>query len=565
MSDNKAKIKSWTKLQTKIGKKAVFPLVILGLISSLIAVGIAWSIAEIMGKILLPSASIPFSPVSLLFFFIFLSLLRASVLFFEDKFTINIGLKARHRLRQTIVDHIMQSGPAVLRRQSGGALVALMIDQVESLDGFFSRWLPASILWIASPLVILLFVYWVQPWSALIIGLCGLMVPIAQAIFGIGAAVAARQQFLAMTRLQSQFLDRVRGIATIVLAGRAEDTAKKLGKAADELRKRTMKILRVAFLSSASIDCAMIVAIILVVLMDGNQIVKSHSIYTIPVTHILFTLLIIPDFFAPLRSLALAYQDRARLSGTAASVIELPDHEKIVNVASRDIVVAKQVEVKFENVSFSWEKERGTVLHSLNFVIPSGETALLIGASGAGKSTIIEMLLGFIKPAEGKVLINNIDLNAYSTRSLSSLIAWIGQRPVIFSGSIRENILFAKPDANENELQEALKAAAMDEYLSTLPQGIDTIIGEGGYGLSGGQAQRIAIARAYLKNAPLLLLDEPTAHLDPETEQDIFKRLIKLTENRTVIMATHSEQGQKLHGLHLYLEHGCLVSQMQVG
>lgn len=564
MPDKKTKIKNWTRLQTKIGKKAIFPLVILGLLSSLIAVGMAWVIAEIIGKILVPSIPIQFPISILILFYLLLSLLKGCVFFLEGDFTIKIGLKARHRLRNLIINHIMQIGPSILRRQSSGALTALAVDQVESLDGYFSRWLPASVLWIASPLLILFFVYLVQPWSALIMGLCGLMVPIAQVIFGIGAAMAARKQFLAMTRLQAQFLDRVRGIATIVLAGRSDDMANRLALSADELRKRTMKILRVAFLSSASIDCAMIIAIILVVLMDGSQFVQIHSIQSIPVTHILFTLLIIPEFFGPLRSLALAYQDRARLGGTAASIVELPvKNEFSTNV--KDIPFNDKVEISFKNVSYHWDAQRGRILHSLNFDIKAGERALLIGQSGAGKSTIIEMILGFIKPNEGQVLVNGLDITEYSAASLSKLMAWIGQKPVIFCGTIRENIMFARPSSTEQEFQQAIEAAAIDRYLLDLPHGFDTVIGENGYGLSGGQAQRIAIARAYLKNAPLLLLDEPTAHLDPETERDIFNQLLKLTENRTVIMATHSEQGQKLPGIHINLNHGFIISCQKEG
>lgn len=564
MPDNKEKIKHWTKVQTKIGKKTVYPLILLGLISSTVAVGMAWVIAEIVGKILIPTYPLQFPVVFLFLFFLVLSVFRGGIFFLEDYFTVKTGIKARHRLRMVFMNHIMQIGPSVLRRQSSGALTALVVDQVESLDGYFSRWLPASVLWIASPLIILGFVYWVQPWSALIMGVCGLMVPIAQAVFGIGAAIAARQQFLAMTRLQAQFLDRVRGIATIILAGRSEDMANKLAASADELRKRTMKILRVAFLSSASIDCAMIIAIILVVLMDGSQFLKSHSVQSIPVTHILFTLLIIPEFFSPLRSLALAYQDRARLSGTASTVVELPESGKALRHV-KTIPFVNRVDIKFEKVSYQWDEQRGNVLHSLNFELKPGERALLVGASGAGKSTIIEMILGFIKPSEGRVMINDVDITEYSAASLSELMAWIGQKPVIFNGTIKENILFAKPSATDQELQQAVKAAAIDQYLSALPQGLETLIGENGYGLSGGQAQRIAIARAYLKNAPLLLLDEPTAHLDPQTEQDIFTRLIQLTENRTVIMATHSELGQKLSGLHIHLDHGSIVSCEKVG
>lgn len=566
MQNNKAQIKLWTKQQTKIGKRAVFPLIILGILSSFVAVGLACCMAQILGMLLVPSlsASISFSPFMLLVSFVVLFLLKGLIIYSEDLIAAKVGLQARYRLRKELVGHIMQIGPAILYRQSGGGLASLIVDQVESLDGYFSRWLPASVLWFLAPCIILVCIFFVQPWAALVIGVCGLMVPIAQAIFGIGAAVAARQQFLAMTRLQARFLDRIQGIATIVLAGRAEDEAKKISQSANELRLRTMKVLRVAFLSSASIDCAMIISILLVALMDVQHFTSAgeHGV-TIPVVHALFALLIIPDFFAPLRSLALAYQDKAKLTGAAASVVELPEAPQLLE---NEVLLTSSdpVHIAFDEVSYVWDEKRGNAVDRISFEVKPNSTTLLIGASGAGKSTIISLLLGFIKPTSGKILFNGVDISTVKHHSLSALTAWIGQKPVIFSGTIKENILFAKPDATEAELQQAVKAAAIDQYISALPNGLDTLIGEGGYGLSGGQAQRVAIARAYLKNAPLLFLDEPTAHLDPATEQDIFTSLIELSKNRTVILATHSALGQQLKGNHIQLDHGRIIAQTEV-
>lgn len=566
MQNNKAQIKNWTRQQTKIGKRAVLPLITLGIISSFIAVALACCVAQILGILLVPSllASLGFDPSILLASFVILFIIKGIIIYSEDLLSAKIGLKARHRLRKNLVQQIMQIGPSILYRQSGGGLATLIVDQVESLDGYFSRWLPASVLWLVSPLIILVCIFFVQPWAALVIGVCGLMVPIAQAVFGIGAAVAARQQFLAMTRLQARFLDRIQGIATIVLAGRAEDEAKKIAQSANELRLRTMKVLRVAFLSSASIDCAMIIAIILVAIMDVRHFAAAEQgAVTIPVVHALFALLIIPDFFAPLRSLALAYQDKAKLTGAAASVIELPE---VGQEVEKTVILAKNepVHIVFDQVSYIWDEKRGCAVDQISFEVAPNSTTLLIGASGAGKSTIISMLLGFIKPTSGKILFNGQDASVINHNSLSDLTAWIGQKPVIFSGTIKENILFAKPDATQEELQKAIKAAAIDQYLDVLPNGLDTVIGEGGYGLSGGQAQRVAIARAYLKNAPLLFLDEPTAHLDPVTEQDVFKSLVDLAQNRTVIMATHSALGQQLKGNHIELDHGHIIAQTEV-
>ncbi|GBQ09938.1 transport ATP-binding protein CydD [Acetobacter cerevisiae DSM 14362] len=484
----------------------------------------------------------------------------------SDTASAKAGIDARRRLRGEVLASILTGGPALLRKTHSGELATIAVDRVEALDGFFGRWVPASVLWIAAPLLILLPVAFIQPHAALVLGLCGAAVPFGQALFGIGAAVASRNQFLAMTRLQARFLDRVKGIATIVLAGRADDETERLGQAAEELRQRTMKILRVAFLSSASIDCAMVIALVLIAIMDGKQAMALLSggvspalAYTL--TSGLFVLLVIPEFFAPLRGLALAYQDRAHAQGAATAILDLPEALPRPSPDGARTVNASGVMVSLEDVCFTWDPARGPALDHVSFTVPAGETLILAGPSGSGKSTIMELLLGFIQPDSGSVRFNGAPLDSIVPDSLSRMISWIGQKPVLFAGTLKDNILFARPDADEADLMAAVKAAAVDQFLPSLPDGLETRIGEGGFGLSGGQAQRIAIARAYLKNAPILLLDEPTAHLDPATEKSVFESLQRLALRRTVVLATHSAAVHMFNGRRVDLQMGRVVAR----
>ncbi|GBR30341.1 transport ATP-binding protein CydD [Acetobacter orleanensis NRIC 0473] len=484
----------------------------------------------------------------------------------SDTASAKAGINARRRLRGEVLASILTGGPALLRKTHSGELATIAVDRVEALDGFFARWVPASSLWIAAPLLILVPVGFIQPKAALVLGLCGATVPFGQALFGIGAAVASRNQFLAMTRLQARFLDRVRGIATIVLAGRADDETQRLGEAAEELRKRTMKILRVAFLSSASIDCAMVVALVLIAIMDGKQAMALLSDGASPalaytLTSGLFVLLVIPEFFAPLRSLALAYQDRAHAQGAATAILDLPEAQPRSSPEGARTVNASGVMISLEDVCFTWDPARGQALDHVSFTVPAGETLILAGPSGSGKSTIMELLLGFIQPDSGSVRLNGAPLDTIVPDSLSRMISWIGQKPVLFAGTLRDNILFARQDADEADLMAAVKAAAVDQFLPSLPDGLETRIGEGGFGLSGGQAQRIAIARAYLKNAPILLLDEPTAHLDPATEKSVFESLQRLALRRTVVLATHSAAVHMFNGRRVDLHMGRVVTR----
>ena len=238
------------------------------------------------------------------------------------------------------------------------------------------------------------------------------------------------------------------------------------------------------------------------------------------------------------------------------SLIDLPPLPEPVPAREIRTVDAQGVTVAFDNVRLTWDASRGPALDGLSFRVAAGETLVLAGPSGAGKSSVIEILLGFVRPDSGRVTINGADITDLVPQALSRLTAWIGQRPVLFSGSIRDNILFARPEASAEEVTAAATAARLDGFVAGLPAGLDTMIGEGGYGLSGGQAQRVAIARAYLKNAPLLLLDEPTAHLDPATEQEVLDSLRRLALGRTVILASHSAAAHGFGGRRLDLRDG---------
>ena len=434
-------------------------------------------------------------------------------------------------------------------------LSALAIDHIEALDGYFGRWLPVASLALGGPVVVAVAVGVVDPFAALVLFIAGLLVPFGMAVAGIGAAKASRGQFVAMARLQARFLDRVRGIATIVLAGQADAEARKLDEAAADLSRRTMRVLRVAFLSSAALDVAAVAALILLAIRFAGA--ERSGMIADPAAAV-FPLLLVAEFFVPLRAFAAAYQDRmhaneaatqlAAASMTSEALPGLPPVPPAVRT-----VHASGVTIAFENVSLTRDAARGAVLHELSFRVPPGETAILVGPSGAGKTTVIELLLGFLRPDGGRITLNGADLSTITAPALARMTAWIGQRPVLFAASLRDNIRFGRDDASDDEIADAARSAGLGTLLQSLPHGLDTMIGEDGYGLSGGQAQRVAIARAFIRDAPLLLLDEPTAHLDPATEADVLDSLRRLTVGRTVLLASHASAAQSFAGRRIVL------------
>ncbi len=532
-----------------MGRRAVRLLAMLGMLATLAAIGQAWCLAQILAGAIL--AAPPHAAALWPLLFAALAVLRAVLLIMSDELSFTAGVAARRRLRSDLFVRLLGAGPAFLRGSRSGELAALSVDRIEALEGLFARWLPASVLALASPLLVGFAVLLVDPWGALILGAAGLLVPVGMALAGLGAAAASQRQFVAMGRLQARFLDRVRGIATIVLAGRAEQEAQRLQAAADDLSRRTLRVLRVAFLSSATLDCAAAASLVLL----AGRYAAAWRGGTNPMAAI-FVLVLVAEFFAPLRVFAAAYQDRLQAAGAAEQLAGLPEPPEAAAAPPVRTVAANGVSVAFTDVRYTWDPSRGAVLDGLSFRVPAGETMVLVGPSGAGKSTVIELLLGFVRPDSGRITLNGADISTIVPSALARMTAWIGQRPVLFAGSIRDNIRFGRDDATDREVEDAARAAGVGSFAAALPNGLDTPIGEGGYGLSGGQAQRVAIARAFIRNTPLLLLDEPTAHLDPATEADVLDSLRRLALGRTVILASHSAAAHAFGGRTLELSDG---------
>jgi len=525
--------KAWIKAETTRGQRAARLPIGLGAAQIICGIGQAFCAAGLLAAVL---RAAPRGP-ALAFYvigFAGLATLRAGLLLQAERIGFERGAAARRRLRNGVLGALLALGPAGLRGRHSAELAGVAVDRVEAMEGLHARWIPATTLAAIGPGLVGLAALWADWRSGLILLAAGLLVPFAMAIAGIGAGMAAKRQFVAMSRLQVRFLDRIRGISTIVLAGRAADEERALAAAAKELRQRTMRVLRVAFLSSTALDLAAAAALILIAIRFASLL--RGDLALAPTA--LFLLLLVPEFFAPLRAFSAVYSDRLAVEAVAEDLAALPEPPAEIAAAEIRSVAAQGLTLAFEDVSFAWGEI--PVLEHFSLRVGAGEVLLLTGASGAGKSTIIDLILGFIVPDSGKVTINGAELITLVPAARSKMIGWIGQKPMIFNGTIGENIRFARPEASDEDVAEAIRLARLTEVIAKLPAGLETRIGEAGYGLSGGQAQRVAIARAFLKDAPLLLLDEPTAHLDPVAERDILSSIKRLAIGRTVILASHS-------------------------
>jgi ATP-binding cassette subfamily C protein CydD len=538
MSRTRTPAKAWVAAEIKLGQRAARLPIAFGAAQIICGIIQAFCTAHLLAAILLPAWRGAGRVTIFAVGFAVFAVIRAFALRRAELLGFDRGAAARSRLRAGIVSALLAVGPSGLRGRHSAELAAVAVDRVEAMNGLHANWIPATSLAVIGPILAGLSALAADWRSGVILIVAGLLVPVGMAVAGIGAGLAASRQFTAMTRLQVRFLDRIRGISTIVLAGRAADEAAALGRAADELRRRTMRVLRLAFLSSTVLDLAAAAALIAIVIRFAPLL---HGDVALAPTA-LFLLLLTPEFFAPLRGFAAVYQDRMAAEAVAEDFSCLPPPPEAQNLPIRSMT-AEGVTLTFDDVGFSWGE--APVLQNLSFRVPAGEILLLTGASGAGKSTIIDLILGFIQPSGGKIAINGQDAQSLVPDARSKMIGWIGQKPVIFSGTIRDNLAFAKPDATDAELAEAIRRARLTDVIAALPAGLDTPIGDAGFGLSGGQAQRVAVARAFLKDAPLLLLDEPTAHLDPAAEKDVLDSLKRLAVGRTVILASHSALAQE--------------------
>jgi len=452
--------------------------------------------------------------------------------------------KIRRMVRATLMAHITRLGPAYVAGRNTGALASTVMEQVEGLHGFYAHYLPQMALAIMIPAAILTFVFPVSWAAGGLLMVTAPLIPFFMILVGMGAESVSQRHFQALSRMSAHFLDILQGLPTLKLFDKSRGEEKTVAQVSRNYRKRTMSVLRIAFLSSAVLEFFSAIAIAMVAVYLGMTYLGYYNFGTwgLPLTLSggIFILLLAPEFYLPFRDLGTHYHARAEAIGAAQEIL------KVLAVpvpASPDRPVGLEpsggVELGFKDVHLAYDGGKRPALNGISFIINAGEKLALVGESGSGKTTVLDLLLGFLKPDRGQITANGISTDHLDSANRRRFISWIGQEPTLFYGSIRDNIRMGRPEASTEAVVDAARSARVLEFTQPLSQGLDTIIGERGYGLSRGQAQRIALARAFLKKAPVLLLDEPTAGLDVENEGLVLKALDRLSAGRTVLTVTH--------------------------
>jgi len=444
------------------------------------------------------------------------------------------GAGVRRRVRAELSEKLFALGPVRLGTESAGALSALLVDGIEALDSYYTRFLPAMRHAVLIPLALLAVVMPLDGVSGLILLLTAPLIPLFMALIGSGAERLNRRQWARLARMGAHFLEMVQNLTTLKLFNASKREAETVARIADEYRLATMAVLRVAFLSALALEFFATLGIALVAVLIGFRLLAGE----IGFERGLFILLLAPEFYAPLRNLGTQYHARMEALGTAGTLAELLDRPLPPLPAAAAPPPSTAPEIVFRAVRHDYGGGR-IGLDRADFRVEAGRITALVGPSGAGKSTVVNLLLGFAVPTEGAILIDGRPLSDLDTALWRQRIAWVPQRPHLFQGSIADNIRLGHPDADAAAVVAAAQAVGADGFIAALPGGYDHRLGEDGAGVSGGQARLIALARAALRDAPLLILDEPSASLDAESEATLAAALPALARGRTVLAIAH--------------------------
>ena len=422
-----------------------------------------------------------------------------------------------------------------LVRERSGELATLATRGIDALDGYYSLYLPQLCLVAIVPVVVLAAIASADWISAAIIAVTLPLIPLFMALVGASTRQRMDDQFRLLQRLGGHFLDVVTGLGTLKVFGRAKAQIGSVGAITERYRHATMATLRISFLSSLVLELVATISVAIVAVAVGLRLMGGQ----LDLRTALFVLVLAPEAYLPLRLLGANYHASVEGMSAAQQVFELLERPLPIGGSRTDIPDPALVGLSVRALTVVRAGRARPVLDRLSLTVEPGEVMAVTGPSGCGKSTLLGVLLGLLAPRGGSVCVGDVALAELDVAAWRAKLAWVPQRPHLFAASIADNVLLGRADASAQELSAAIAAAGLTGVVDRLPAGLQTPLGSGGVVLSAGERQRVSLARAFVRDAPLLLLDEPTAALDGETEEDVLDAVRRIVRGRTTIIAAH--------------------------
>jgi ATP-binding cassette subfamily C protein CydD len=544
--------------------------VALGVGSGFLTVLQAGYLSQMVARVFLGGQSLD-QVAGLLSILLVVFILRAILIWAGEMSAHAIAARVKLGLRQALVVNIFKRGPVSIRRERTGELVNVLVEGIEALDAYFSQYLPGLVLAALVPITVLIFIFPIDPLSGIILLLTAPLIPVFMILIGNAAQALTRRQWTALSRMSAYFLDVLQGLTTLKTLGRSKEQIRVIADVSERYRLTTMGVLRVTFLSALVLEMVSTLSTAVVAVEIGLRLLSGGMAFE----QAFFILILAPEFYLPLRMLGTRFH--AGMSGVEAAkrIFEvladerqmMEDRRRITDNLRTDGTGALEsvdkespAGIRFEAVSFIYE-EGHSALQRANFDIPCGNKVALVGPSGGGKTTMASLLLRFARPKEGRILVGDRPLDGIPLDVWRSLVAYVPQNPYLFNDTVAANIRLARPEADMQAVVHAAELAHAHEFIQALPQGYETTIGERGARLSAGQAQRIALARAFLQDAWLVVLDEPSANLDPDTEAMLQESLARLLEGRSALIIAHRLNTVTRADRVIILEQGRVVQQ----
>jgi ATP-binding cassette subfamily C protein CydD len=526
--------------QVRIARVALALTVLLGVLGGVVIVLQARLLSATVSRVFMAGNTLN-QVLALLAAFAVLSLIRAGLTWGSEITANHVAVRVKLDLRQRLVAHLLALGPAYARDERSGELTNTIVEGVEALDAYFRQYLPQLAMAALVPLTVLLFVFPLDWVSGLVLLFTAPLIPIFMVLIGSTADALTKRQWTSLSRMSAHFFDVLQGLTTLKLLGRSREQIRAIAQTSDQFRGATMGVLRVTFLSALVLEMVATISLAVVAVQIGLRLLYGQLSFE----QGFFVLLLAPEFYLPLRTLGARFH--AGMVGVAAaqrifSILDfacVPLARSTISDSGGARESISRFHIRFEDVSYAYGDGQRPALNGLSFDIAPGEKVALVGPSGAGKSTVAHLLLRFIETDRGAITVDGQSLGQFSPAVWREQVAWVPQNPYLFHGSVAENIRLARPGATLSEVIWAARQAHAHEFVEALPRGYDTLVGERGARLSGGEAQRIALARAFLKDAPLLILDEATANLDPEIEDLVQASMAHLLQGRTALLIAH--------------------------